>query len=230
MSKPWPGKVYKRNSTDPEVLDIQKALGFGSGGQTGKFGATTEEAVSAFQLGRGLEVDGKVGKNTWDALFGPQPRPDLGRKALAEAESHVGKKEQPPGSNRGPFVDDCNDEIGVSRGSFWCMSFVQKCVKDAADKLGVAVPIKRTASCSELFRWARDHGRLAANPEPGDIFLVTGGDTGHFHCGFVAGPVGATDRFVTIEGNSNSGGSANGNQVAKRSPGRTLASCHYVRL
>lgn len=230
MSKPWPGKLFQQGSTDPEVLDIQKALGFGPGGQTGIFGPTTEEAVCAFQLGRGLDVDGIVGKDTWNALFAAQPSADLGLKALAEAITHVGQQEQPLGSNRGPFVNQCNEEIGVALGSFWCMSFVQKCVKDAANKLGVTVPIKRTASCSQLFQWARSNGRLVARPEVGDIFLCIGGESGHFHCGFVAGPIGADNRFETIEGNSNEDGSANGTKVARRRPGRRLSTCHYVRL
>ncbi|MDP9020786.1 MAG: peptidoglycan-binding protein [Actinomycetota bacterium] len=36
----------------------------------GTFGPKTEAAVKQFQRSVGLEVDGKVGPDTWKALFG----------------------------------------------------------------------------------------------------------------------------------------------------------------
>lgn len=35
----------------------------------GRFGTGTENAVKEFQLRAGLTADGKVGRNTWDALY-----------------------------------------------------------------------------------------------------------------------------------------------------------------
>ena len=58
----------QKGSTDPAVRDLQealKALGHDSGSIDGVFGTTTETAVKAFQLARGITADGIVGKVTW---------------------------------------------------------------------------------------------------------------------------------------------------------------------
>ena len=53
------------------VADVQNALrrgGFLSGPADGRFGATTQNAVRAFQTSKGLTADGVVGQGTWVAL------------------------------------------------------------------------------------------------------------------------------------------------------------------
>ena len=62
------------------VADVQNALkrgGFLSGAADGRFGASTQNAVKAFQSKRGLTADGVVGQTTWAALGlrGSVPRP-----------------------------------------------------------------------------------------------------------------------------------------------------------
>ena len=222
----YPGVILKRGSTGEAVKAVQSRLGVQA---TGFFGPVTEEAVTAFQRSRRLEPDGEVGRNTWRALFAPEPVFDLGVSALAEAKARVGVHEQPLGSNRGPEVDRYLAAVGLPPGNFWCAAFVYFCVAEAARKAGKPNPLLKTGSCSSLYRWARSNNRLTPRPEPGDIFLCIGGSTGHYHTGFVAGPINE-ERFPTVEGNSNDDGSANGVEVAFRARGRRLASCHYVRL
>ena len=222
----FPGVDLRRGSRGEAVLAVQRRLGVQ---QTGLFGPTTEACVTAFQRARDLEVDGIVGPLTWAALFAPDVRPALGAAALAEARARIGVREQPLGSNRGPQVDEYLRRAGLGPGYFWCMAFVYYCVDEAARKLKVPNLLPRTASCSRLYRWARAHGRLVPHPAPGDIFLCIGGDTGHYHTGFVDGGL-ARERFPTVEGNSNAEGSANGIGVVRRPRGRRLASCHYVRI
>lgn len=222
----YPGHFIQRNSTGDEVKAIQVRLGVQ---QTGLFGPTTEECVCAFQRSQGLEVDGVVGKDTWGALFGAEPSTDLGEAALQQAKTRVGVHEKPLGSNAGPEVNQYLASVGLPPGCFWCAAFVYFCVDAAAKKLGRANPVPKTGSCSALYKWGKQNGRLVARPEPGDIFLCIGGDTGHYHTGFVAGPI-QNERFPTVEGNSNDDGSSNGVEVAHRSPGRRLSSCHYVRI
>lgn len=225
----YPGVLIQRNSTGDAVKAIQARLGVQ---QTGLFGPTTEQCVTAFQRAQGLEADGIVGPDTWKALFAKEPETtDVGQAALklALAAQQAGVKEHPLGSNRGPEVDEYNRTAGAPLGSFWCMSFVYSMVKRAAQQLGVATPITQTASCSVLYNWAKKNGRLVAKPEPGDIFLCIGGESGHYHTGFVVKLL-PNERFSTVEGNSNDDGSANGIEVAFRPNGRRLSSCHYVRL
>lgn len=50
---------------------IMLGYDLGSYGADGDFGSKTTEAVKAFQKDRGLEVDGIVGKKTWEALEQP---------------------------------------------------------------------------------------------------------------------------------------------------------------
>jgi peptidoglycan hydrolase-like protein with peptidoglycan-binding domain len=68
---PYPGTVLKQQSRGPGVHALQqrlKDLGF-SVDVDGNFGPGTFGAVSAFQRQKGLGADGKVGPNTWAALF-----------------------------------------------------------------------------------------------------------------------------------------------------------------
>ena len=229
MIVPYPGTVQQRGSTDPSVKFIQARLGVE---QTGLFGPTTEACVTAFQRSRGLDADGQVGPKTWKALFTdgePTAPSSIGRAALEEAISHVGVEETPRGSNRGARIDAWNERAGVPRGSFWCMSFVFAMVDDACKRRGVPNRMLQTASCSALYRWAKKHGKIVSRPERGDIFLCIGGERGHYHTGFVRQLL-PNERFSTVEGNSNDDGSANGYEVAYRPNGRSLSSCHYVRL
>jgi hypothetical protein len=224
----YPGTPVAEGSENAEaVRAIQARLGVQL---TGVFGPTTEANVCRFQKGHGLAVDGVVGPRTWEALFSPEVKgKTVARLALQLALGYVGERERPKGSNRGPFVEECLRRTGLGGGHPWCMAFVFRCVEDAARDQGVKVPMPNTASCSALYRWAQQHGRLVAVPEPGDIFLCIGGERGHYHTGFVAGAV-KDGRFPTVEGNSNDDGSAEGYEVAHRPQGRKVASCHYVRL
>jgi len=236
---PFPGIDFKRGDEGPEkaphIKAIQKALGLGPGGQTGVFGPYTEQLVVNFQRSRGLDPDGVVGKDTWKALFGGEPAAhtgDLGERALAHARRFLHVRERPLGSNRGPEIDEWNRLAGVAVGSFWCMSFVHAMVRKACADAGAdpATVFLKTASCSALYRWAKQKGRLTTRPQPGDVFLCIGGDTGHFHTGLVVTTPDGNGRFETIEGNSNAGGSANGVGVFHRRTGRLIRNCHFVTL
>jgi len=62
------GSVLTRGAVGVDVLGAQIALGAGTGGQTGKFGPTTERLVKDFQSRNGIQVNGKIGATTWQAI------------------------------------------------------------------------------------------------------------------------------------------------------------------
>lgn len=67
----WPGKYLRRGDTGDDVRTFQARLVERGWKLTvdGWFGRRTDQVVRAFQVGRGLELDGIVGRATWDALW-----------------------------------------------------------------------------------------------------------------------------------------------------------------
>jgi lysozyme family protein len=246
----YPGRLLRNGSTGRAVETVQaRLLELGLrdlGGVDGDFGDRTEWAVRQFQArsidheGLPLEVDGIVGPRTWGALFGlaamppPAPAPaagDFAAALLTRASAEIGVREMPPGSNRGPQVDAYLSRVSPTLlGQPWCMAFVYWCHDEAARALGRPNPAPRTAG---VHRGWQDAGlaaggtvvtaaQAAQDPSlvrPGMVFFIdTGGGKGH--AGIVADLVGS--RLVTIEGNTNDGGSREGIGVFARS-GRRIA-------
>jgi peptidoglycan hydrolase-like protein with peptidoglycan-binding domain len=241
---PYPGHVIKRDEKNKDIVRaIQHRLnetGCGPIDEDGGFGKHTEDAVKLFQTrfsdqdGQPLKVDGEVGSITWTMLFGSQtvpvviaPEPHtLLAKALEVAISQIGVREKPLGSNRGPQVDKYLKSVGLNPASghfAWCAAFVYWCYDQAATALGRANPVIKTAGV--LDHWARAAQKginrittTAAknNPslvKPGHIFIIDhGGTTGH--TGMVERVSGG--KLVTIEGNTNDGGSREGIGVFRR--------------
>ncbi|MBM3726669.1 MAG: CHAP domain-containing protein [Acidobacteria bacterium] len=240
----FPGAVIRAGAANraQDVLAIQRRLnqlGCGPVPEDGVYGTPTVDGVSLFQArsvdrnGHALEVDGRVGPMTWESLFGQAavqavteaPSPLL-KAFLAVASAEVGVMEVPPGSNRGPKVDEYIKSAGLdpSQGSFaWCACFVYWCCKQAAVQLGRANPAIRTAGVNELWRRANSSGIKVVtgasaidNPElvlPGQVFTFkTSATTGH--TGIVEAVHGGL--LTTIEGNTNDGGSREGVGVFRR--------------
>lgn len=133
-------------------------------------------------FGRPLTPDGLNGPKTQWALdlFSCSPRR---RAVVARAQSALGITEDPPGSNRGPRIDQWLQRCHVSTGQPWCAAFASWCLDTVA--------IAGALALGERFH-------PTAFPYPGDVmFFSTGGGKGH--CGIVVG-VGAHE-VMTIEGN-----------------------------
>jgi len=247
---PFPGRIVKAGDSDREtVKTIQRRLneiGCGPIDVDGDFGKQTTAAVKLFQArftdsdGLPLVTDGKVGSITWAALFGTQTVPtvqtasdSLLAEALKVAQSEIGVMEDPPGSNRGPRVDEYVRRVGLSpKGKFpWCAAFVYFCFDEAAKTLGRSNPVIKTASVLDHWNRAAEEGvrrltgtKAVQNPElvqPGHIFIIDTGDPGGAgHTGLVLQVNGG--KLVTIEGNTNDGGSREGVGVFRRD-GRKIA-------
>ena len=245
MASPeFPGRVTKKGDRDETtVRRIQRRLnarGCGPIDPDGVFGKETERGVKLFQArfpdveGQPLLVDGKVGSITWAALFGEESVPAtetaptrLLAKAITIARSQIGIMERPPGSNRGPEVDEYVRRVGLSpAGRFaWCAAFLYFCFDEAALAERRANPVIKTAGVLDHWERAGQRGvpritgtRAVQNPalvQPGHIFIIdTGAPGGGGHTGLVVEVVGG--KLVTIEGNTNDVGSAEGIGVFER--------------
>lgn len=245
---PFPGRVVKAGESNPElVIVVQRQLnaaGCGPVAEDGLFTRDVALAVKRFQMrfpdadGLPLKVDGEVGPLTWAALFGTEPAvtdatPSLTMAAVALAVSEIGVQEEPPGSNRGPRVDEYLQTVGLdpASGSFpWCAAFVYFCFNEASRQHRQPNPLVKTASVLSHWNRAEQAGarrikaaEASARPElvrPGQIFVMDFGK-GAGHTGVIREI--RAGKLVTIEGNTNTGGSREGIGVFERA-GRTIGS------
>jgi hypothetical protein len=127
------------------------------------------------------------------------------------AVSQVGVREQ--GTNDGPEVDEYQKAVDGREGhEAWCMAFVQWCVKQTEEKLGLHLAgFKRTEHCLTLWAHAKKNGYAVQQPEPGDIMIMQHGATTQGHTGIVV--VANPDNVRAIEGNTGPGGGREGDGV-----------------
>ncbi len=248
---PFPGRTLKAGESNPElVIAVQRQLnaaGCGPLVENGTFAETTTMAVKRFQMrfpdvdGLPLKVDGSVGPLTWASLFGAEPTivdvvpppalSSLATAALEFARAEIGVHEEPSGSNRGPRVDEYLRGVGLNPGSGsfpWCAAFVYFCFGKAAEAAGRRNPLTKTAGV--LAHWNKAEGSgarrikqadAAANPSlvrAGQIFVIDFG-RGVGHTGLITGV--QSGKLLTVEGNTNDGGSREGIGVFARQ-GRTI--------
>jgi len=210
------------------VKEIQKKLaasGYGPIVIDGVFGPQTTRFVKEFQsqhcdkFGNPLVIDGKIGAFTWACLFGTEVENNsasskLLKKVLEIAKSQIGVKEDPPGSNRGKKVEEFLGSVSLSGGYPWCAAFVYWCFEKACSELKMTNPLVKTGSC--MTHWNKTAGNkiltgdAILNPaliEPGFVFIISLGK-GKGHTGIVTS---VSDGYInTIEGNTNTGHSAEG--------------------
>jgi CHAP domain/Putative peptidoglycan binding domain len=227
----YPGRIIKEGETNLTIVKaVQKKLielNIGNLEGTGTYGVKTKNAVKLFQAthmdqhGNPLEVDGRVGSLTWATLFGTdsivvnEAAPNnLLAETLKVAVKQLGVMEDPPGSNKGPVVDQYLASVGLPPGLFWCAAFVYWSFDKASTAHGKKNPLVKTGHV--MTHWNKTPAKKitmsdAVNKpsliKPGQIFIMnTGGSAGH--TGIVEKVEGG---FIhTIEGNSNHAGSRNG--------------------
>ena len=246
----YPGFALRTGVVAPSTIRAVQGrlnqVGCGPIPVSGVFDRATQQAVRLLQArsvdgqGQSLKIDGVVGPLTWATLFGAHRIPSLAatpisafmKATLSVALSQVGVMEDPPGSNRGPKVDEYLKSAGLdpSAGSFaWCAAFVYWSFSQAATRLGISNPAIRTAGVLDHWKKAGQAGitRLLAGQilddlsllKPGLVFVInTGGGRGHM--GLVEDF--RDDRLITIEGNTNLPGDREGVGVFRRN-GRTIS-------
>lgn len=137
--------------------------------------------------------------------------------AISIAQSQVGQKESPLGSNWGHPVQDYLASVGIHFPASWCMAFMYWCVDHAAGQLSQPNPLFKTGGV--LAQWSNSLSRqIKFNslflPEPGDIFIMDLGN-GLGHTGMVIS-INADKSLNTVEGNTNDSGSREGVEVTKK--------------
>lgn len=114
------------------------------------------------------------------------------------------------GQNKGPQVRKYLSFCGFSTPEPWCAAFVSWCMKQALkEKFDKAFIV--TADTWALDSFAYKNNILEIYPEVGDVFLKYN-YKGATHTGFVLSLIDKTN-FKTVEGNSNTNGSSNGDGI-----------------
>lgn len=140
-------------------------------------------------------------------------------RALQFASAQVGQREV--GKNAGPFVTKLLAAVGLGPGFPWCAAFVSWCLRNAGSTAG---PSSGRAAVRNWARWASKTGRSSATPTRGSLFYWLN-DNGTGHIGFVTKVEGA--QFHSIEGNTDDGGSREGDGTYRRV--RTIGKCKFIR-
>jgi lysozyme family protein len=230
-------RILRWGDKGDDVKALQRALnrlGFNAGAEDGDFGDQTEAAVKAYQLRKGLQVDGEVGAITWKALGGEFSdgggHQDLGDFASAEAAK--GLRWNGASSEAEKYLEPLRPimqqlgHIGTAPVFYdWCAAFVTYCCR----QVGIAIPDKpegfwaSMALVASWEYWAKQQGYWhpagTTKPKRGDIVTFDwGGVDGRFnHIGIVRGYTPGSSVFNTAEGNV-------GNRTAHKSRSLSLIS------
>jgi hypothetical protein len=139
----------------------------------------------------------------------------LAENAIRIALSQEGVREI-NGSNSGPEVDQYLACVHAAPGNPWCSAFASWCIKKAATDLGITPELTFSASTYGL--WTKNPTLQMATPTDNCIFLIDHGLSKQGnrigHVGLVVSVNG--NGLETIEGNTNAGGSRNGDGVYRR--------------
>jgi hypothetical protein len=145
---------------------------------------------------------------------------------VAAANAFVGFGEE-GGDNRGQVVEQFLRGVHLPPGAPWCAAFVHHVGHFALydhEHRRSNWPLPATGSCEALARAARAAGVLRDEPHVGDVFLLYGKrHRRFFHTGIIVGveredEVQERDVHVclTVEGNTNDDGSANGHTTLRK--------------
>jgi hypothetical protein len=137
----------------------------------------------------------------------------------AIGESQVGTQEDSAHTNRGAAILKYQQATSLDgQGWPWCAAFVDWCLAQfiTQNPLATRVQRPRTPSAFGLITWAKQQSCLVwfpsadrTQPTRGDLVVYT-----FSHCGIVIAS--SRDIFYAVEGNTNTNGSADGYEVAKR--------------
>ena len=220
-------------------LCLQERIHPGIGSMTaidGDFGPATETAVKNFQRFIGKTQNGIVTQLLFKSLVQPLTEAFEGvtkkesiRKTIVEvAQQHLNKHpyelEINNETNSGPWVRSYMDG-NEGRWWYWCMGFVQTIIDQAFtlhDKnFRQMMPLTYSCDTVGIIGIEKDflirNNTIKENPDlikPGDIMLMRKSTFDWTHTAIIIDN--DSETFTTIEGNTNAGGSRNGDGVYMR--------------
>lgn len=188
-----------------------------------------ESVRAAAQFARSgmcLDIETTTGLSLEQAVYG------FAVRQVAQQYLDV-REDRKIGDNRGAEVESLLGDVGVKPGNSWCAAFVYHCHLEAANFLCADTTCPRTASSVYMVFEGRAAGNAtfsrksvldgANTPVAGDVFVKVnnGGRIGELnpgkpkkwqsgHTGIVVSYEASSKTIITIEGNSNTDGSANG--------------------
>lgn len=137
--------------------------------------------------------------------------------------SQVGQMEHPLGSNWGYPVKKYLASVHDNKPDPWCAAFVHFCLDSAGYKTNINASASSAYNPKNLIYFK---GKEYRTIQPGDVFTLYYASLGRIgHTGFVDEKVNESI-YVTVEGNSNNGGSREGIGVFKRK--RSLHSFYAI--
>lgn len=151
------------------------------------------------------------------------------KKILAVAAGEIGVRES--NNNSGARVKEYQASTTLGGTHWpWCAAFISWIIQTALGKQFAADVWLNSASCDMILDWARRRGILSTKPAVGACGLVMASKNDATHIFIIESIKGNV--MTTIEGNTNSGGSREGNGVYRRQ--RALSSrylyVHFERL
>lgn len=179
----------------------------GAGVGLGAFFAFAPRALATEDTS-GTDVDPRSAKPTPAPPVAPPAAPPveaarLGQRAAEVLFRLVGTKEEPPGSNRGPVIDEIlrglYDDAPKLIGKPWCARTVRYAYEKAAQELGLPKPFARLKSSLSFVTDWRDQFKRFHTKEPrtGVVGLII--RNGIKHATLVSRVEG--DKVFTVEGN-----------------------------
>lgn len=153
--------------------------------------------------------------------------PILPERVASIAESKIGLKESPAGSNRGPEIQEFFDADGYDpngpapgdSGYAWCAAFVDRIVQLAMAGREWTFKRPTTPGAWDLERWSLEQDSSTSTKKApgrdiarGDIVVFV-----HSHVGIATGPPDANGKIPTVEGNTNEAGQREGIKVMRKS-------------
>ena len=148
-------------------------------------------------------------------------------RALDIARGEVGVREV--GRNRGQRVEEYQKAVGLLPGDPWCAAFVCWAFVRAAEEMGEPCPIPKGGAVNKLWRRAPEDMRRMG-PAPGYVFIRYSNPANPYslgHTGIVESI--SFEGIWTIEGNTDDGGSREGDGVYRRLRPLDYVNIGYIR-